>query len=71
MFYSTQNDNRCLYLQDDRERVTTVHQRIEKKWLGSLTIPFSTIYFNGKVKQNGDHNDFFRTMRSLLISCSI
>ncbi|KAL4236187.1 Coiled-coil and C2 domain-containing protein 2A [Mactra antiquata] len=35
--------------QDDRERSSTVHQRIEKKWLGSLKIPFPTIYFNGKI----------------------
>lgn len=35
--------------EDDRQRGTTVHQRIEKKWLGGLTIPFSTVYFNGKI----------------------
>ena len=38
-----------LLSQDDRERDSSVHQRIEKKWLGSLKIPFTTIYFNGKV----------------------
>lgn len=36
-------------LQDDRERGSSVHQRIEKKWLGSIKIPFTTVYFNGKV----------------------
>ncbi|XP_048762965.2 coiled-coil and C2 domain-containing protein 2A-like isoform X2 [Ostrea edulis] len=36
--------------EDDRQRGTTVHQRIEKKWLGGLTIPFSTVYFNGKIE---------------------
>ncbi|XP_052775366.1 coiled-coil and C2 domain-containing protein 2A-like isoform X2 [Mya arenaria] len=35
--------------EDDRERERVVHQRIEKKWLGSLKIPFTTIYFNGKI----------------------
>ncbi|XP_069126927.1 coiled-coil and C2 domain-containing protein 2A-like isoform X2 [Argopecten irradians] len=36
--------------EDDRNRGTTLHQRIEKRWLGDLTIPFSTIYFNGKIE---------------------
>eukprot|EP00057_Strongylocentrotus_purpuratus_P019272 XP_011673746.1 PREDICTED: coiled-coil and C2 domain-containing protein 2A [Strongylocentrotus purpuratus] len=36
-------------LQDDRDRTTNIHQRLEKRWLGSLSIPFSTIYFQGKV----------------------
>lgn len=34
---------------DDRES-QTVHQRIERKWLGRLSIPFSTIYYNGKIE---------------------
>ncbi|XP_031567301.1 coiled-coil and C2 domain-containing protein 2A-like [Actinia tenebrosa] len=37
-------------LQDDRQRGTSVHQRLERHWLGSIEIPFSTIYFNGKVE---------------------
>ncbi|KAK3580952.1 hypothetical protein CHS0354_006977 [Potamilus streckersoni] len=36
-------------LEDDRERGTSIHQRIEKHWLGSLKIPFSTLYLNGKI----------------------
>ncbi|XP_013080825.2 coiled-coil and C2 domain-containing protein 2A-like isoform X2 [Biomphalaria glabrata] len=36
-------------LEDNRERETNVHQRIEKKWLGSIKIPFSTVYFNNKI----------------------
>ncbi|XP_041483934.1 coiled-coil and C2 domain-containing protein 2A-like isoform X2 [Lytechinus variegatus] len=36
-------------LQDDRDRTTNIHQRLEKRWLGSLSIPFSTVYFQGKV----------------------
>ena len=39
-------------LQDNRERETNIHQRIEKKWLGSIKIPFSTVYFNNKVWQS-------------------
>ena len=35
--------------QDERERETAIHQRLEKKWLGNIKIPFSTIYLNGKV----------------------
>lgn len=33
-------------LQDDRERSNKVYQRKERKWLGTLTIPFSALYQN-------------------------
>jgi hypothetical protein len=36
-------------LEDDRMRETNIHQRLERNWLGSLQIPFSTLYFNSKV----------------------
>ncbi|CAL1540858.1 unnamed protein product [Lymnaea stagnalis] len=36
-------------LEDNRERESNIHQRIEKKWLGSIKIPFSTVYFNNKI----------------------
>ncbi|KAL8612721.1 hypothetical protein ACOMHN_025372 [Nucella lapillus] len=36
-------------LEDERERETAIHQRLEKKWLGNIRIPFSTIYLNGKI----------------------
>eukprot|EP00795_Rhopilema_esculentum_P004896 gene4896-21228_t len=35
-------------LQDERQRGTNIQQRVEKFWLGSLSIPFSTIYFNSQ-----------------------
>eukprot|EP01137_Pigoraptor_chileana_P026496 Opistho-2@7843 len=36
-------------LRDDRQRDTNIHQRLERRWLGSLSLPFSTIYQNGRV----------------------
>ena len=38
----------CHY-QDDRQQSTNIHQRLERHWLGSIEIPFSTVYFNNKV----------------------
>ncbi|XP_053631071.2 coiled-coil and C2 domain-containing protein 2A isoform X2 [Cherax quadricarinatus] len=37
-------------LEDDRLRDSTIYHRIEKRWLGSLKIPFSTIYCNAKIE---------------------
>ncbi|XP_066919925.1 coiled-coil and C2 domain-containing protein 2A-like [Clytia hemisphaerica] len=37
-------------LADDRLRETNIQQRIEKRWLGSIEVPFSTVYFNSKVE---------------------
>ncbi|XP_035711264.1 coiled-coil and C2 domain-containing protein 2A-like isoform X2 [Folsomia candida] len=37
-------------LEDDRRRETDIHQRIERRWLGSITIPFSTLYTNGRIE---------------------
>ncbi|XP_075526800.1 coiled-coil and C2 domain containing 2A [Dermacentor variabilis] len=37
-------------LEDDRERHSTVYQRLERRWLGSLKIPFSTLYINAKIE---------------------
>lgn len=36
-------------LEDERMRDTTIHQRLDRNWLGSLRIPFSTLYFNHQV----------------------
>ena len=36
-------------LEDDRERATNVHHRIEKRWLGKFTLPFSTLLSRERV----------------------
>ena len=37
-------------LEDEQERSCRIHQRLEKKWLGSLSIPFSSLYQNTRVE---------------------
>ncbi|XP_074640810.1 coiled-coil and C2 domain-containing protein 2A-like isoform X2 [Tubulanus polymorphus] len=36
--------------EEDIQRQTNVHRRIEKKWLGSLKVPFSTLYLNSTIE---------------------
>jgi len=36
-------------LEDERRRETDVHQRLEKRWLGCIRIPFATLYRSGRV----------------------
>ena len=37
-------------LEDERLRETDIHNRRERRWLGSFHIPFSTIYINSRVE---------------------
>ena len=37
-------------VEDEEERGSQIHQRVEKKWLGSLSIPFSSLYRNAKIE---------------------
>ena len=37
-------------LEDDRLRDTNIHQRLERRWLGSFQIPFPTIYLNSRIE---------------------
>lgn len=37
-------------LEDDRRRETDIHQRLEKRWLGTISIPFATLYSNGRIE---------------------
>ena len=37
-------------LEDEDERASTVHARLERKWLGSLTVPFAALYHNTRIE---------------------
>ena len=37
-------------LESDQDRNSHVHQRLEKKWLGSMLIPFSSLYHNTRIE---------------------
>ncbi|XP_053314268.1 coiled-coil and C2 domain-containing protein 2A [Spea bombifrons] len=37
-------------LEDDRERGSGIHTRVERHWLGSIRIPFTTIYFQTRIE---------------------
>ena len=36
-------------LEDERDRESTIHKRIQRNWLGTLTVPFATVYFKSKI----------------------
>ena len=35
---------------DDRQGEHTVHEQLERHWLGAINLPFATIYHSGKVR---------------------
>jgi coiled-coil and C2 domain-containing protein 2A len=35
-------------LKDERQRSTNIHHRLERKWLGSFSVPFSTLHANSR-----------------------
>lgn len=37
-------------LEDDRQRDTNIHHRLQRHWLGSLQIPFSSLCTNPRVR---------------------
>ena len=37
-------------LDDERERESRIHERLEHRWLGSLSIPFSSLYQNTRIE---------------------
>lgn len=37
-------------LEDQRQRETNLHQRREKRWLGTFSVPFATVYANQRVE---------------------
>jgi len=40
----------AIYLhQDEGSQSSTIHRRVERRWLGGIKIPFTTIYINGRV----------------------
>ncbi|KAL1129085.1 hypothetical protein AAG570_013616, partial [Ranatra chinensis] len=57
-FYAIKDSIHChLYdetvidlIEDDRERETNVHHRLERHWLGSLRIPFAALYTNSRLE---------------------
>jgi len=49
IFHSDLIYNILNQLKDERDRDHVVHKKIMRYWLGTLKIPFSTIYFKSKV----------------------
>jgi coiled-coil and C2 domain-containing protein 2A len=38
-------------IDDNKEdRTSLIHQRLDRRWLGSLTIPFSSLYRNTRIE---------------------
>lgn len=58
-------------VEDDRQRDTSIHQRLERNWLASLHIPFSTLVHNARVSNLflsmllGKFHDSMRTCEKL------
>ena len=37
-------------VEDEADKDSKIHRRVEKKWLGSLSIPFSSLYKNTRIE---------------------
>jgi coiled-coil and C2 domain-containing protein 2A len=62
-------------IDDDDDRTSHVHKRIDRKWLGSLSIPFASLYRNARIEGTfryflcHDVQDFLMNVHFLWTGC--